>query len=234
VRLSNLKHSDGTPAQLKAVRLGHAPGRFAPAAAGQATVTTGTSDGVVWLESRDGGANFRWTLGGSGRLRLDYDYALEGEFIYHGITFDQPEETMKSLRWLGEGPSRVWQNRLHGTWLGAHETARHVLQPGDSFQYPEFEGYFAGVRWARLDTTAGPLTIVSGEPATYLRLGTSRISHPTTTVDFPAGDLSFLHAIPGMGSKFKTPAVSGPSAQPAKASGTYKGSLVFIAGDISG
>ncbi len=232
VRLSKLVHSDGTPAQLKAVRLGHAAGRFPDEAPAKVTVTSGKDANGVWLESRGGQTNFKWTLSGDGALRLDYDYALEGTFIYHGITFDHDEEAMKSLRWLGEGPYRVWQNRLQGTWLGIHENPRHVLQPGESFQYPEFEGFFAGVRWARLDTTAGPLTIVSGQPEAFLRVGTSRISHPNTTVDFPAGDISFLHAIPGMGSKFKTPEVSGPGGEPAKATGTYKGSLVFIPGEM--
>ena len=71
----------------------------------------------------------------------------------------------------------------------------------------------------------------SNNPATYLRVGTPRSSHPTTSVDFPAGDLSFLHAIPGMGSKFKTAEVSGPSAQPAKATGIYRGTLVFFTGE---
>ncbi len=231
VRVSNLHHSDGSPAPLKAMRIGHAPGRFPAEASGNVTVTTGTDVEGAWLESRGGNVNFRWLLGDGGALRLEYDYALEGSFIYHGITFDHDEAAMKSLRWLGEGPYRVWQNRRQGTWLGVHENARHVLQPGESFQYPEFEGCFAGVRWARLDTTAGPLTIVSGDPQIYLRVGTPRISHPNTTVDFPAGDLSFLHAIPGMGSKFKTPEVSGPSAQPAKAAGTYRGSLLFLPAD---
>ena len=52
-----------------------------------------------------------------------------------------------------------------------------------------------------------------------------------TTVDFPAGDLSFLHAIPAMGSKFVTPEKTGPASQPAKASGTYSGSLAFGFGE---
>lgn len=230
VRLSRLTHADGSPAQLKAVQAGHAAGRFPPETAGRVSVTTGTDASGAWLASRGGQLNFKWTLAGDGRLRLDFDYALEGAFNYHGITFDHDEKTMKSLRWLGEGPARVWQNRLHGTWLGMHENARHVLQPGASFQYPEFEGYFAGVRWARLETAAGPLTIVSGDPATFLRVGTPRLSHPNTTVDFPAGDLSFLHAIPGMGSKFKAPADSGPGAAAAQATGTYQGTLGFIVG----
>ncbi len=231
VRVSGLVNSDGTPAQFKSLRIGHADGRFPTGTTDNIIVTSGIKAGLAWLESRGGTANFKWTLTGNGALRLEYDYALAGSFLYHGITFDHPVDSMKSLRWLGEGPYRVWQNRRQGTWLGVHENARHVLQPGESFQYPEFEGFFAGVRWARLDTTAGPLTIVLDQPDAYLRVGTPRISHPQTTVDFPAGDLSCLHAIPGMGSKFKAPDVSGPSAQPAIATGTYRGTLVFFAGE---
>jgi hypothetical protein len=125
VRLSSLHHSDGTPAQLKALRIGHAAGRFPPETTGSVTVTAGTSTGGAWLESRGGPANFKWTLHGDGLLRLDYDYALEGSFVYHGITFDLPEAAMKSLRWLGEGSSRVWQNRLgHAAWRARERTAR--------------------------------------------------------------------------------------------------------------
>ncbi|HEX2860362.1 MAG TPA: glycoside hydrolase family 2 TIM barrel-domain containing protein, partial [Lacunisphaera sp.] len=231
VRLSNLVHSDGTAAPVKAVRLGHAAARFPREEAGPVTVTTGTTPAGAWLASRGHDASFRWTLDGEGRLHLEYEYALEGEFLYHGITFDHDEEAMQSKRWLGEGPYRVWQNRLHGTWLDVHGNARHVLQPGQSFQYPEFEGFFAGVRWMRLDTAAGPLFVAPGEAGTFLRVGTPRASHPHTTVEFPAGDLSVLHAIPGMGSKFKWAHESGPTGEPARATGTYRGSLLFVTGD---
>jgi hypothetical protein len=78
-----------------------------------------------------------------------------------------------------------------------------------------------------LNTTAGELTNTSPSPEIFLRVGTPRISHPNTTVDFPAGDLSFLHAIPAIGSKFKTPEVSGPSGAWARAAGRYEGTLVF-------
>jgi hypothetical protein len=36
-----------------------------------------------------------------------------------------------------------------------------------------------------------------------------------------------LHAIPAMGSKFKPAEVAGPSGQPARAAGTYTGTLRF-------
>jgi hypothetical protein len=131
------------------------------------------------------------------------------------------------VRWLGAGPYRVWQNRIRGTWFGVHEIAQNDIQAGESWNYPEFQGYFAGLRWTRLETAAGPLTVTSASPETYLRIGTPRINHQNTTVDFPAGDLSFLQAIPAIGSKFILPDKSGPSGQPAKAAGTYQGSLRF-------
>ena len=239
VRLSAILRSDGQPGGVKTVRVGHAAARFPADPATRAAVTSGTGRDPIsgaptaWIESTGaaGLERLRWTLAADGALRLDYGYALAGDFVYHGVTFDHREDLMTSLRWLGEGPYRVWKNRLPGTWLGVHEIARNDLQPGEAWGYPEFQGYFAGVRWARLDTHGGTLTMTCASPEIFLRVGTPRISHPQTTVDFPAGDLSFLHAIPGIGSKFKSPEVSGPSAAWAKASGRYEGTVVFRFGD---
>ncbi len=231
VRITNLRQADGSPARIKSLKIGYEPARFPASDASHATISSGRDDQLrsTWIESR--GANgldqFRWTLSADGSLRLDYRYHLAGEFLYHGITFDHPETAFEAMRWLGEGPYRVWKNRLRGTWLGLHQTKRQTVPEEATPSYPEFEGFFAGIRWAKLATTAGPLTLLPGSPSTYLRIGTPLVNHPQTTVDFPAGNLSVLHAIPGMGSKFKSPAVSGPSAQPTAASGTYTGSLLF-------
>jgi hypothetical protein len=193
------------------------------------TPATATESASVWLESRAalGLEHFRWTLFGDGRLRLDYAYRLDGAFACHGITFDHPESALRAVRWLGEGPNRVWQNRLQGTRLGVHETPWHAMPRGETFQYSESAGYFAGVRWARLAANAGDLVVRLETPSVYLRLGTPRITVPSTMAEFPAGDLSFLHAIPGMASKFKTIADSGPSAAPAEARGEYRGTVLF-------
>ncbi len=234
VRLSALRTADGRAVALKTMRLGYAAGRFpAPGVAGVITSGTGrdpaTGAPIAWLESR-GGAGLeqaRWTLLADGALRLDYRYALEGEFTLHGVTFDHPEEQMTGLRWLGEGPFPVWQNRRRGTWLGLHGTVRRDQQAGEAWDYPEFAGCFAGIRWARLGTTAGSITIDGVPGGAFLRVGTPRPTHPQTMVDFPAGNLSVLHAIPAMGSKFKPAEVAGPSGQPARAAGTYTGTLRF-------
>ncbi len=241
LRLSNFRLSDGDPTKLKSVRIGYQASRFPSVSATTATakITSGTTRDpqtggtVAWLESTGAaGLNrFRWTLSADGALRLDYAYTLDGDFYYHGITFDHAEQKMNSLRWLGAGPYRVWQNRLRGTSLGVHEIARNDIQPGETWTFPEFQGYFAGLRWARFDTIAGPLTVTSAQPDTYLRVGTPRVNHPNTTSVFPSGDLSFLRAIPAMGTKFTVSERSGPASQPAKATGIYTGTITIRFGN---
>jgi hypothetical protein len=238
VRVSGLRGSDGSAPHLQSLRIGYQPGRFPQLSPGTVKVRTGidpasaTQPGAAWLESSGAGfSHLRWTLGGAGDLRLDFQYRLDGIYLYHGITFDLPEPLMTQLDWTGEGPSRVWQNRLRGTSFGAYHTAWHQLQPGESWDYPEFQGYFSRLQSCRLGTLPCNISITPAAPGLYLRIGTPRISHPDTSAPFPPGDLSFLFAIPGMGSKFKTLEQSGPAAQPAHAAGTYAGSLQFRFGD---
>lgn len=50
------------------------------------------------------------------------------------------EELVLSKRWVGDGPYRVWQNRLHGPQLGVWENEYNDPVPGESFVYPEFKG----------------------------------------------------------------------------------------------
>ncbi|EGF91098.1 evolved beta-galactosidase subunit alpha [Asticcacaulis biprosthecium C19] len=226
IRFSPPTSDSGRTVPIKTVRLGFEADRF-PAPAGPAVITTGTANGEAWLEARGGGLDtLRWTLRGDGSLKLDYTYTLNGAFLYHGVTFDHPEDRIASVRSLGRGPYRVWQNRLRGPELGVREAARSVDKPGAAV-YPEFQGYFAGLRWARFKTDAGAWTVNSASDDVYLRIGTPQLGHINTSPDFPAGDISFMAAIPAMGSKFVTPENTGPASQPAQASGTYSGSLVF-------
>jgi hypothetical protein len=229
VRLSRFRRSDGKAVTVRGVRAGYAAARFPAASAGGAKVTSGAGNGSAWVESAGGGGltRFRWTMGGDGSLRLDYEYTLTGEFAYYGITFDHAEGALRSVRWLGDGPYRVWKNRLPGATLGVHETAQHEVQPGENWGYPEAQGYFGGLRWARLATASGVFVVTSASPEVYLRVGTPRFSLLNTSPAFPAGDLSFLHAIPAIGSKFVTAEKTGPASGWSKASGRQTGSLVF-------
>jgi hypothetical protein len=228
IRITKPVRDSGGAVAIKAARVGFEADRFLTPATGPATITTGTSPDGAWLDAKqsNGLADVHWTLRPDGSLRLDYSYDLSGNYVYHGVTFDHAEDRMISVRSLGDGPYRVWQNRLRGTELGVRDVARHVDGPA-AFGYPEFQGYFAGLRWARFNTDAGPWQVTSGSPDLYLRVGTPLLGHSLTSPDFPSGDVSFMSAIPAMGSKFIAPEKSGPSSQPAKAAGNYTGSILF-------
>ena len=127
----------------------------------------------------------------------------------------------------------MYQHRLRGTTFGVHEHRRHDLQPGETWEYPEYEGYYSGWRWARFTTDAGDFLVNNESDGSYLRVGTPRVSAATTTVDFPPGEISFVAAIPAIGSKGKPPERAGPGSQYATAEGTYQGSLTFYFGSAA-
>lgn len=232
VRISGLATSDGTPPKVTAVRVAYEAERFTVRqdtspriAAGQGRdAVTGAQ--TAWLEASGAGGldHSRWTLADDGTLSLDYSYVLSGRYEYHGISFDAALAEVTAVDALASGPRPVWQNRLRGNALGVYR----IAERGDpSIPLPERAGYFADVRWARFDAATKGRWSVSSSTPTYLRLGTRLNDYPTTTADYPPGDISFLGAIPAMGSKFISAAASGPSGEPARAEGRYSGSLKF-------
>lgn len=231
VRITNLVASDNAPVSVASVRLGYEASRFALPDAGPVTVRSGTGRDAAtgreqaWLEADGAGGldKVRWTLASDGTLSLDYGYALSGRFVYHGVGFDAPLADARSVRALIDGPRPSWQNRLRGNVLGVHLLADRT---SDALPRPDEAGYYSGMRWARFDMPQGNW-IVSSPTPTFLRVGTPRQDFPNTSPDFPTGTVSFLHAIPGMGSKFIPAEASGPSGEPVEAHGRYAGRLTF-------
>src|SRR5690606_12303239 len=115
-----------------------------------------------------------WRVFPDGTLRLDYEYAYDGVVELMGIRFDYPETDMESLRWLGRGPYRSWQNRLHGTTLDVWENDYNDPIPGETFTYPEFKGSFRDWRWAEFSTREGTIRMSGANPDTYLGVYTPR------------------------------------------------------------
>jgi hypothetical protein len=121
-------------------------------------------DALIVEASYDGALkHIRWRVSPDGisglQVHLDYEYSFDGSIDILGVQFGADEKQIRSMRWLGEGPYRVWQNRLQGTRLDVWENAYNDSTPGESWIFPEFKGYFSGVRWARFETTTGPFTI---------------------------------------------------------------------------
>ncbi|QDU56619.1 glycoside hydrolase family 2 TIM barrel-domain containing protein [Aeoliella mucimassa] len=193
-------------------------------AIGQATQQPTTSSSLTAVE---------WSAASKGWFRLKYEFDAEGPATFAGVTFDLPADQVRSSRWLGVGPYRVWQNRLEGGTLGVwHLDANDTITGWRDWQYPEFRGFYAGGRWMTLELNDGHrITIVPEDPDLYVqRLSPSlppRSLQADTEVELPDGDLSLLHVIPAIGTKFNAAPKLGPQSQPAQLQGTYSGTVWF-------
>jgi len=173
---------------------------------------------VVEVDGGGNTRNFVWTIYPSGWLRLDYGYALRGEMDFAGINFSYPEEKITGVTWLGRGPYRVWKNRLKGVPFGLHSKEYNRTMTGRTWDYPEFKGYHSDFYWATFENADLPFTVVSATHDLYLRLFTpdrpeEAVSN-TVFPPFPAGDISFLHGIAPMGTKFHKSSELGPQGFP--------------------
>jgi Glycosyl hydrolases family 2, TIM barrel domain/Glycosyl hydrolases family 2, sugar binding domain/Glycosyl hydrolases family 2 len=183
----------------------------------------------------------------NGWLSIDYVYAITGPQEYFGIGFDYPEAHVRSMRFLGEGAAPVYQNRLAGgtldVWNRPYDNTMvgdpDDLKPGEHFDYPIFKGFYSGVRWLQLSTSEGPITVmVDQHPDSpiYVQIFTPKTPPPNlagqTAAPFPHAGVSFLHAIPAVGSKFGSPLSTGPMGQPAIAKGEYKGHISLYFGKL--
>jgi hypothetical protein len=172
----------------------------------------------------------KWTMLDSGWLKLDYAADPSVQTNGLGVAFDYPEEKMLKKTWLGDGPYRVWRNRLKGQTLGVWETAYNTTETGfKDWVYPEFAGYFANVHWLKLATTEGTLTMMIPDEKTFVRVGTPKFPPPNlagrTIVKFPPGNLAVVRDLPAMGTKFSTAAQSGPQATTPLVTAPYQGTV---------
>ncbi|TDX01387.1 glycoside hydrolase family 2 protein [Dinghuibacter silviterrae] len=177
-----------------------------------------TGDSLVLeatFEKKSDCQTLRWTVCPSGWVKLDVAYFPEAYTTdYMGISFSYPEAKVKGVRWMGEGPYRVWKNRMKGTTLGLWDKAYNNTVTGQGNPvYPEFKGYYANLYWVRLLTDGQPVTIVCASRDVFLRLYTPAWpAHAYNTAPpFPVGDISFMHAIPPIGTKSQKAENMGPS-----------------------
>ena len=210
-----------------------------------AYVPEGTS--LTFTYPEGGLEEVRWTVTPDGRLLLDYAYLPKygrrnagGEYPYLGVNFSVPETGLAGVRYLGDGPYRVYKNRRRGPQLGVYDKPYNDAITGVTWEYPEFKGYFQQVYWMEFDYATAPgFTVINHTPDVYVRLFTPRNAidaRPGTVVPYPSGDVSFLHAIPAVGTKFKDADQLGPASQlnqhsePGKSADVvpYRGRLEFV------
>jgi Glycosyl hydrolases family 2, TIM barrel domain/Glycosyl hydrolases family 2, sugar binding domain/Glycosyl hydrolases family 2/Beta galactosidase small chain len=175
-------------------------------------------------------SNAKWTMLDSGWLKLEYSVDPTAQTNLAGIAFDFPEEKMLKKTWLGDGPYRVWRNRLKGPTLGVWETAYNTTETGyKDWLYPEFAGYFANVRWMKITTTEGTLTMMIPDEKTFVRVGTPNFPPAKlsgkTWINFPPGNLAVLRDIPPISTKFHIAAQLGPQSTTPLVTAPYQGTV---------
>jgi hypothetical protein len=165
-----------------------------------------------------------WTIYPSGWLKLDCQYEMKGAFDVIGISFDYPEEKVKSARWLGAGPYRVWKNRLKGTRLDVWQRDYNESIPAVTWAYPEFKGYYADFNWAVLNTEQGDITLMTSTDDMYLALYRPPDGPvpARTALELEEHGIGFCQAIPPIGTKFSKPVHRGPQGAPNSGRGEYE------------
>ncbi|HEU6447983.1 MAG TPA: glycoside hydrolase family 2 TIM barrel-domain containing protein [Verrucomicrobiae bacterium] len=177
-----------------------------------------------------------WKLRDDGWLQCDYTYSAEGTNDFFGVVFDYPENLVKSKRWLGDGPYRVWKNRREGVELSVWQNDyNNTITGWRDWIYPEFKGCFANVRWLQLQTAEGEITVVP-KNIPFVQVLTPEFPPAklggNTTPSLPDCGLGFLNAIPPVGSKFQRAEVVSPSGERAAAHGDYHGAVSFYFGNL--
>ncbi len=176
------------------------------------------ANAVVEIDCGKQVKNFRWVMMPSGWLKLEFAYYPPFLTELSGISFNYPEKQVNSMRWLGYGPYRVYKNRMKGNTLNVWEKEYNNTVTGKSgYTYPEFKGYHKGFYWVEVNTTEQPFTVVCASENIFLHMLNPELptveESKNALVAYPKGNLSFMHGISPIGTKFRTADKTGPQGQ---------------------
>ena len=158
----------------------------------------------------------KWTMHPGGWLQLDYDYKPGSPSEMFGVTFSYPEDQVIGAVLMANGPYRVWKNRLKGTQFGVYDKKYNNTVTGESWDYPEFKGYYSNFYSVQVKTKSLPFTIVSATEDLFLHLFTpqkAKFASGSVTPPFPSGNISVMNGISAIGTKFSPPEDMGPQSQ---------------------
>ncbi len=163
-----------------------------------------------------------------GTVSVEAHYNFQGVVDVMGVMFDYPEEKVRAKQWVGQGPYRVWQNRMHGPQFGFWANDYNDPVPAESFEYPEFKGYFAAVNWMSIQTDEGRIGIVNLQPdEDFVGVYEPRDGRDHILYTLPQTGISLLRVIPAVRNKVNTTDLNGLSAQPYWANGNYVARFVL-------
>lgn len=156
-----------------------------------------------------------WTINSTGILKMEIHYFPAAYFTNMvGVNFSFPEKEIKAVEWMGNGPYRVWKNRLKGNQFGIWHKDYNNTETGEApWKYPEFKGYHSNMYWCKFITTNSSFKVYTENEDLFFRLFT-----PAWKTDqwhnyepiFPSGDISFMQGIPSIGTKTQRNETTGP------------------------
>ena len=160
-----------------------------------------------------------WTILKGGWLKLDYSYSTKGSLDFAGLSFSYPEHLVTGATLMANGPYHVWKNRLKGTQFGVFDKKYNNTVTGQSWDYPEFKGYYSNLYAVEILTKETPITIVAATDDLFLHLFTPQTATNLRGVRgglspaFPSGNISVLHGISPIGTKFSRADEEGPQGE---------------------
>jgi hypothetical protein len=165
----------------------------------------------------NGSYKVQWIFKAGKPAQLNYTYSLKGPQDFMGITFNYPEANITGMRWLGQGPYRVWKNRMKGQQYGVWQKGYNNTITGENWVYPEFKGWHANVGWVTIQNNEADFTVYTGNENIFLQMLQPQkpkgAKNDNTSPPFPAGSIGFMHAISAIGTKFQPAEVMGPQSQ---------------------
>lgn len=156
----------------------------------------------------------QWTIYPSGIIKMQVHYFPAEYFTwFDGVNFSLPEDQIKGVEYMGNGPYRVWKNRLKGNQFGIWNKNYNNTETAETWDYPEFKGYHSNLYWCKFITTTQPFTVYTENEDLFLRLYSAAFKtdqwHNYEPL-FPGGDISFMQGIPSIGTKNQRAETTGP------------------------
>lgn len=156
----------------------------------------------------------RWTIYSSGIIKMEVHYFPDAYFTdFVGVNFSFPEAAIKGVHYMGNGPYRVWKNRMKGNQFGIWDKTYNSTETGEAWIYPEFKGYHSNIYWCKFLTSTQPFTVFTENEDLFVRLFTPAWKtdqwHNYETI-FPGGDISFMQGISSIGTKTQRNETTGP------------------------
>jgi len=168
------------------------------------------------FDKKESWNTLQWTIYPSGWLKMEVKYFPSDYFTtFVGLNFSYPETAIKAVEYKGNGPYRVWKNRMKGTQFGIWKKDYNNSATGEApWQYPEFKGYYSNMYWCEFIGKQQSFKVITDKEDVFLRLFTPKKSKDTEydnmSPTFPNGDISFMNAISAIGTKTQKPETTGP------------------------